>query len=116
MAIGSNIRTYHEGTWYQGERAVITSADHGAWLGTTVFDGARLFDGLTPDLEAHCARINRSAASLMLTPSVTTEDMLDIIREGLRAYPRDAAVYIRPMYWGLDGEETGIVPKANSTG
>ncbi len=51
MAIGSNIRTYHEGTWYQGERAVITSADHGAWLGTTVFDGARLFDGLTPDFQ-----------------------------------------------------------------
>jgi len=116
MSIGTNIRTYHNDTWFQGEVPIITSADHGAWLGTTVFDGARLFDGLTPDLDAHCARANRSAEALMLKPTVSVDDMLAIIREGLRAYSKDDAVYIRPMYWGIHGSGNGIVPTQDETG
>lgn len=116
MALGTNIRTYFEGTWHNGDLSVMKAADHGAWLGTTVFDGARLFDGLAPDLEAHCARINRSARALMITPTVNTDDMVAIVREGLAQYPRDAAVYIRPMYWALAGDELGIIPLKDATG
>lgn len=116
MATGTNIRTYFEGTWHNGDLSVMKAADHGAWLGTTVFDGARLFDGLAPDLEAHCARINRSARALMITPTVETAKMVEIAREGLAQYPRDAAVYIRPMYWALAGDELGIVPLKDATG
>ncbi|TMV53850.1 branched-chain amino acid aminotransferase, partial [Thioclava sp. BHET1] len=85
-------------------------------LGTTVFDGARLFEGVTPDLDAHCARINRSAAALMITPTVDASEMVAIVKEGLKLYPRDAAVYIRPMYWAIEGGEMGIVPKPGATG
>ena len=116
MATGTNIKTYFDGAWHDGDRMVINAADHGAWLGTTVFDGARLFDGLSPDLEKHCARINRSAAALMITPTVSTQDMVDMIREGLASYTRDQPVYIRPMYWALAGDELGIVPRAGATG
>ena len=116
MATGTNIRTYFEGTWHNGDLSVMKAADHGAWLGTTVFDGARLFDGLAPDLEAHCARINRSARALMITPTVETAKMVEIVREGLAQYPRDAAVYIRPMYWAIAGDELGIVPLKDATG
>lgn len=98
MATGSNIRTYFDGKWHDGDVPVMRAADHGAWLGTTVFDGARYFDGMTPDLEAHCARVNRSAEALMLTPTVSTEDMVAIIRDGLK--DAHAPTYIRPMYWG----------------
>ena len=35
-----------------------------AWLGSTVFDGARAFEGVTPDLDRHCARVNHSAREL----------------------------------------------------
>ena len=45
MATGSNIRTYFQGTWHTGDVPIMSAADHGAWLGTTVFDGARLFEG-----------------------------------------------------------------------
>jgi branched-chain amino acid aminotransferase len=92
------------------------AADHGSWLGTTVFDGARLFNGKAPDLEAHCARINRSAEALMITPTVSTEDMVATVREGLKHYSKDQPVYIRPMYWALEGDELGIVPRENATG
>ena len=116
MATGTNIKTYYDGAWHDGDRMVINAADQGAWLGTTVFDGARLFDGLSPDLEKHCARINRSAEALMITPTVSTEDMVAMVREGLASYARNQPVYIRPMYWALAGDELGIVPRAGATG
>lgn len=116
MATGSNIRTFFESTWHEGDVPIMRAADHGSWLGTTVFDGARYFDGVAPDLKAHCARVNRSATALMITPTVEADRMVDIVREGLATYSRDAAVYIRPMYWALEGGDLGVVPKEGSTG
>lgn len=116
MATGTNIRTYFEGSWHDGDAPIMRAADHGSWLGTTVFDGARYVNGIAPDLYAHCARVNRSAEALMITPTVTTEDMVQIVWEGLQAYSKDTAVYIRPMYWSLDSDFLAIVPKPNSTG
>ena len=116
MATGKNIRTYFEGHWHEGDVAVMRAADHGSWLGSTVFDGARYVNGLAPDLDLHCARVNRSAEALMIDPTVSTEEMVAITREGLEKYPKDAAVYIRPMYWAIDGDITAIVPKAGATG
>ncbi|WP_226779312.1 branched-chain amino acid aminotransferase [Oceaniglobus trochenteri] len=116
MATGTNIRTYFEGRWHDGDVAVMKAADHGAWLGSGVFDGARYFEGVAPDLEAHCARVNRSAEALMVTPTVSVADMVQIVHEGLAAYPRDAAVYIRPMYWATQGGYGAIVPGAEGTG
>jgi branched-chain amino acid aminotransferase len=92
------------------------AADHGMWLGSNVFDGARLAHGLVPDLDLHCARVNRSAKALMLEPTVAAADMVEIVREGLRAYPPGAAVYIRPMYWGQATGYKAIMPDAASTG
>ena len=116
MATGTNIRTYFEGAWHAGDVMIMRAADHGSWLGTTVFDGCRQFDGVTPDLEAHCARVNRSAEALLITPTVSTADMVAIVREGLSHYPRTAAIYIRPMYWALDGGDLGVAPKEGATG
>ena len=111
MATGKNIRTWHDGQWHAGDVPVIRAADHGAWLGSGVFDGARFAHGLTPDLDKHCARVNASAKALMVTPTVSTADMVEIVRDGLAAYPKDAAIYIRPMYWAIDGGYSAIVPK-----
>lgn len=116
MATGTNIRTYFKGSWHAGDIPVMRAADHGAWLGSNVFDGARYFDGVAPDLRAHCERVNRSAKALMLEPHVSTDEMVQIVWEGLRAYPKDAAVYIRPMYWGIDGSYLAIVPDQGEPG
>jgi branched-chain amino acid aminotransferase len=116
MAVGQNIRTFFEGKWHDGDVPIMRAADHGSWLGTTVFDGARYFDGRSPDLLAHCARANASAKALMITPTVSAEDMVQIVQDGLKAYDPNAAVYIRPMYWALDGGHLGIVPLPDATG
>ena len=116
MATGKNIRTYFEGAWHEGDQQIMRAADHGSWLGSTVFDGARYVDGIAPDLEAHCARVNRSAETMMINPTVKTEEMVDIVWEGLRLYPKDTAVYVRPMYWAIHGGHMAIVPSDSETG
>jgi branched-chain amino acid aminotransferase len=92
------------------------AADHGMWQGSSVFDGARRFEGVTPDLDRHCARLNRSAEALMLRPTMTPDRMVELIAEGLEGFAPQDAVYIRPMYWGIHGSELGLVPSTAETG
>ncbi|AFO90136.1 branched-chain amino acid aminotransferase [Phaeobacter inhibens] len=115
MAISKTIRTYFNGSWHDGDVAIMKAADHAAWLGSSVFDGARLFDGVTPDLDLHCARANASAEALMMAPTVSITDMVAIAKEGLSLFAPGAAVYIRPMYWATDGDSTMIAPGPEST-
>ena len=116
MATGKNIRTFYKGKWHNEDVAIMKAADHGSWLGTTVFDGARHFEGVTPDLKEHCIRVNNSAKAMMITPTVLEDEMVEIIKEGLQEYSPNSAVYIRPMYWALEGDELAVVPKTDSTG
>lgn len=116
MAFGTHIRTWFDGRWHEGDVAVMKAADHGIWQGSSVFDGARMFGGLVPDLALHCARVNASAGALMITPTCEAGEMEAIILEGLRAYGPDDAVYIRPMYWALDGSDLGVAPAIGATG
>jgi len=72
---------------------------HAAWLCSVVFDGARAFEGVTPDLDLHCARVNASAKKLYLKPTVAAEQWIELARDGIKRFEKDAALYIRPMYW-----------------
>ncbi|PIV75142.1 MAG: branched chain amino acid aminotransferase [Rhodobacteraceae bacterium CG17_big_fil_post_rev_8_21_14_2_50_65_11] len=116
MATGTNIRTYFEGTWHEGNVPIMNAADHGSWLGGTVFDGARYAHGLAPDLMAHCARINRSAKALMMEPTHAAQQIFDIVWEGIRLYPAETPLYIRPMYWSIGNGASGILPIPEETG
>ncbi|MGB6840063.1 MAG: branched-chain amino acid aminotransferase [Candidatus Sulfotelmatobacter sp.] len=91
--------TYFEGDWHEGNIGIMGPRTHAAWLCSVVFDGARAFEGVTPDLELHCARVNDSAKKLFLVPKVSTEEWVSLAREGIKRFDKDAALYIRPMYW-----------------
>ena len=109
MATGSDIRTYFEGQWHEGNLAVMRAADHGAWLASTAFDGARYVDGVAPDLMRHCQRLNASARALMLEPTHSDQEIFDIVWDGISRYPKHTALYIRPMYWGIDNIHMAIL-------
>jgi branched-chain amino acid aminotransferase len=91
--------TFFEGDWHEGNVPIMGPRTHAAWLCSLVFDGARAFEGVTPDLELHCARVNDSAKKLFLKPTVSTEQWVKLAREGIARFEKDAALYIRPMYW-----------------
>jgi len=92
--------TYFEDRWQEGNVPIMGPRTHAAWLCSVVFDGARAFEGVTPDLELHCARVNDSAKKLFLKPTVSAEEWVRLAREGIARFDKDAALYIRPMYWG----------------
>ena len=116
MATGTNIHTYFEKNWHKGNIPIMNAADHGSWLGSTVFDGARYFDGVAPDLLAHCERLNQSAKAMGLVPTYSGKEIYDLILEGLTNYTKQSAVYIRPMYWGIGNGYSAIVPDAANIG
>lgn len=115
MAIGSVIWTWFNGSWHQGDMPVMNAADHGTWLGSLVFDGARAFEGVVPDLEPHCARINDSALVMGLKPTISVDEMKKLVMEGLEKFEPEAPVYIRPMYWSKEGGTVVVMPDPDST-
>ena len=67
--------TFFEGEWHDGNVPIMGPRTHAAWLGSTVFDGARAFEGVAPDLDRHCARVNRSATNFGLKPRGRYRDL-----------------------------------------
>ena len=101
--------TFFEGAWWEGNVGIIGPRTHAAWLGTTVFDGARAFEGVTPDLDLHCARINQSAEHFHLKPVVGVERWIALTHEGVKRFAPNTPLYIRPMYWADTGTLGGGV-------
>ena len=95
----SKTHTFFEDAWHEGNVPIMGPRTHAAWLCSLVFDGARAFEGVAPDLELHCARVNESAKKLFLKPMVPTETWVKLAREGIARFEKGAALYIRPMYW-----------------
>src|SRR5881392_3351354 len=91
--------TFFEEKWHEGNVPIMGPRTHAAWLCSLVFDGARAFEGVTPDLDLHCARVNESAVKLYLKPLVSAGQWIELAREGIAKFDKDAALYIRPMYW-----------------
>ena len=107
--------TYFEGEWREGNQPILGVRTHGAWLGSVVFDGARAFEGVTPDLDAHLSRVNRSATNMLLDPVVTLDRWRELVADGLRHFAADAQLYIRPMYWAEHGLGGGVRFDPSST-
>jgi len=115
MVEWSRTWTFIDGDWHEGNIPVAGPRTHAFWLGSSVFDGARAFEGVTPDLELHCARVNSSAVTLGLRPSVEVETMIGLVGEGLKRFPPEAAIYIRPMYWAEQGGYLSVPADPEST-
>ncbi len=107
--------TFFEDAWCEGNVAIMGPRTHGAWLASTVFDGARRMGGRFPDLDQHCERVNRSATVFGLQPVVTTQRWMALVREGAARFAPDVDLYIRPMYWADSGLGGGVMFDPAST-
>ncbi|MGI9524167.1 MAG: branched-chain amino acid aminotransferase [Hyphomicrobiaceae bacterium] len=107
--------TYFDSDWHEGDAPLFGARTHAFWLGSSVFDGARAFEGVTPDLDRHCDRVNASARALHLKPTVAVETWLGLVADGLKKFESDSAIYIRPMYWAEHGGYMGVPPDPEST-
>jgi branched-chain amino acid aminotransferase len=108
--------TFFNGDWHEGNVPMMGPRTHAAWLGSCVFDGARAFEGVTPDLDLHVARVNDSAPRLQLKAVVPPETWIGLTKDGLKRFDKNAAIYIRPMYWAeRGGPFAGVAPDPEST-
>ena len=115
MATPREFWTYVDGRWVEGDAPVMTASSHAAWLGSTVFDGARAFEGVTPDLDLHCARLNDSAEALGLKPVLRAGEIIEIALEGVAKFASGGALYIRPTYHAESGDARAVMPNPEST-
>jgi branched-chain amino acid aminotransferase len=107
--------TFVDGDWHEGNVPIVGPRTHALWQGSSVFDGARAFEGVTPDTTQHFARVNRSCATLHMKPSVDVETWQGLLKDGLKKFDAKAAIYIRPMYWAEAGGYFGVPPDPDST-
>jgi branched-chain amino acid aminotransferase len=107
--------TFYEDDWHEGNLPIMGVRDHATWLCSSVFDGARTFEGVSPDLDLHCERVNASAQTMHLNPVVSTEKWLELVRDGIKRFDNEAALYIRPMYWAEHSGTLLIAPDPQST-
>jgi len=106
--------TYWNGTWHEGNPAILGPRDHAFWLGSMVFDGGRAFEGCGPDLDLHAERVVHSATALGLKPTKTADEILKLMHEGVRRFGAKAELYVRPMFWAMKGGPGPISVDADS--
>src|SRR5712691_5872370 len=85
--------TFFENDWHEGNLPIMGARTHATWLGSMVFDGARAFEGVTPDLDLHCARVNVSAVNFLLKPLVSVEEWMGLVADGLKRFDKAAELY-----------------------
>jgi len=107
--------SFYEGDWHEGNFAIMGVRTHGTWLGSSVFDGARAFEGVTPDLDQHCTRVNASATAMRLKPAVSVEKWMELTRDGIKRFDKDTPLYIRPLYWAERSSSLLVAPDPEST-
>jgi branched-chain amino acid aminotransferase len=115
MAQVSNQWTWYKNKWHEGDVRILGAGSHATWLGSLVFDGARRFEGVMPDLDLHSERVNTSARALGLQPTLSAERIMELVHEGLKHFTADAAIYIRPMYWAEEGDASVVALDPAST-
>jgi branched-chain amino acid aminotransferase len=91
--------TYHEGNFSEGNPMIMGPLDQSFWFATMIFDGARAFDGVMPDIELHMNRCINSARVMGMEPKETAEDLIELAADMSRKFPADKQLYIRPTYW-----------------
>ena len=108
------INAWHfvDGRWVSGDPLLMTAWSHATWLGAAVFDGARAFEGVTPDLDLHCQRAVRSAAALGLRSPLSAGEIREVIGDGIARFPKGTALYLRPFLWSTNG---WMAPDPDST-
>jgi len=108
MSGWSDTWTWIDGTWHEGNPPIMGPRTHASWLGSSVFDGARFFDGVMPDIDLHSQRVNESALALGMKPTMKVGEMVELTKEGCAKFGSDKQIYVKPMYW-VEGDGPGVI-------
>jgi len=115
MADWSQTWTFFDGQWQDGNVPLWGARTHAIWLGSSVFDGARVFENVAPDLDLHCARVNASATAMALNAGVSADEWIGLVHDGMKKFAPGTTLYVRPMYWAERAGPLALPPDPEST-
>jgi len=115
MADWSQTWTFFDGQWHDGNVPLWGARTHAIWLGSSVFDGARVFENVAPDLDLHCARVNASAKAMALNAGVSADEWIGLVHDGMKKFAPGTTLYVRPMYWAERAGPLALPPDPEST-
>ncbi|MEI2384600.1 branched-chain amino acid aminotransferase [Breoghania sp. JC706] len=115
MSEPSQTWNWIDGSWADGNPLIAGPNTHAMWMASSVFDGARYFEGVMPDLDLHAERINASALAMGMNPTMSAGEICELAWEGVKKFEPGTAVYVKPMYWA-EGNGVGVIsPDPDST-
>lgn len=115
MAWYSQTWNWVDGQWIEGNPPLMGPRTHASWMASSVFDGGRIYEGVSPDLDLHCQRVNRSVTSVGLKATMDAEEILALAHEGAKKFGANPALYVKPMYWAEEDGLGAVSPDADST-
>ena len=98
--------------WHDGTTPIMSALSQSFMHGTTVFDGARFYNGCAPDLENHFSRLLASVDAMGLKIEVNINTMIDITKEGIKKFNSVEDLYIRPSVFATGGF---LIPNPDSS-
>ena len=107
-----NSIVWFDGEWNDGTKPIMSTMSQSYMHGSTIFDGARAYNGSIPDLHKHCERLINSSKIFGLNLPISKEKLIDLCKEGADLFEKDSELYIRPSIFCEDGF---LIPDAQSS-
>ncbi len=102
---------WYNDNWHDGSKPIISAMSQSYMHGSTIFDGARAYNGLIPDLHLHCERLFNSAKIMGLKVPIALDELVLLCKEGIAKFEKGAELYIRPSVFCNSGF---LIPDTNS--
>ena len=78
-----NSIVWFDGEWNDGTKPIMSTMSQSYMHGSTIFDGARAYNGSIPDLHKHCERLINSSKIFGLNLPISKEELINLCREGV---------------------------------
>lgn len=98
--------------WHDGSKPIMSSMSQSYMHGSTIFDGARVYNNTIPDLHKHCERLINSSKVMGLSVPISKERLIELCKEGVKFFEDGAELYIRPSVFCDEGF---LIPDAKSS-
>ena len=98
--------------WYDGSKPIMSAMSQSYMHGSTIFDGARAYNNLVPDLHLHCERLFHSAKVMGLEVPIKIEELIELCKQGIAKFEAGSELYIRPSVFCDSGF---LIPVKNSS-
>jgi len=102
---------WFDGDWHNGTKPIVSVMSQSYMHGSTIFDGARAYNGLIPDLHLHCERLFSSAKIMGLEVPINLNDLILLCKQGIAKFEKGAELYVRPSVFCDSGF---LIPESSS--